>query len=93
VNKRNVLQHPSGCPKELYDFIVHCWTFNAEKRPTASEVHADLLNCNPCDDGDDSDDDDDDEDDDGKQQSNYIKMRPSLSSSPREVTQLKESVM
>jgi len=86
VNKRNVLQRPSDCPKELYDLMVRCWTFNAEKRPTASEVHADLLNYNPCDDG-------DDDDDDGNQQSNYIKMRPSLSSSPREVAQLKESVM
>ena len=86
MNKRNVLQRPSDCPKELYDLMVRCWTFSPEKRPTASEVHADLLNYNPCDDG-------DDDDDDGNQQSNYIKMRPSLSSSPREVAQLKESVM
>ena len=44
VKKRNVLRCPSGCPSELYDLMVNCWTADPKKRPTASEVHTRLEN-------------------------------------------------
>ena len=44
VKKKNVLRCPSGCPSELYDLMVNCWTTNPKNRPTALEVHARLEN-------------------------------------------------
>ena len=46
VTKKNVLRCPNGCPSELYDLMVNCWTSNPKKRPTASEVHAHLQSWN-----------------------------------------------
>ena len=46
VTKKNVLRCPNGCPSELYDLMVKCWISNPKKRPTASEVHAQLQRWN-----------------------------------------------
>ena len=48
VTKKNVLRCPGGCPSDLYDLMVNCWTTNPKKRPTASEVHVHLENWSLC---------------------------------------------
>ena len=48
VKKMKVLRCPSGCPRELYELMMNCWTTSASKRPTAAEVHAHLQNWSSC---------------------------------------------
>ena len=47
VSKGNLLQCPSGCPRELYHLMIRCWASEPNERPTASEVHTYLLKWRP----------------------------------------------
>ena len=47
VSKGNLLQCPSGCPRELYHLMIRCWESEPNERPTASEVHTYLLKWSP----------------------------------------------
>ena len=79
-----ILRCPSGCPKELYDLMVHCWASEPKERPTPSEVYNRLVKWSPPDDTADY-----------KQPLGYVVMKPSLSSSPGETTpiQFEESAV
>lgn len=47
VRDGNVLSCPDGCPQELYDLILDCWTMEPSERPTAAELHGGLARWNP----------------------------------------------